>query len=41
VAGTDFNLMTFIEPEVWQELRPIMRGGWRGGGPPGTNATRR
>ena len=37
VAGQDFNLMTFIEPEVWQELRPIMRGGFRRGGPPGNN----
>lgn len=38
-AGTNFNLMTFIEPEVWRELRPVMRGGFRGGpdrggGPP-------
>lgn len=38
VAGQDFNLMTFIEPEVWQELRPIMRGGFRRGGPPDNNA---
>ena len=37
-AGEDFNLMTFVEPDVWRELRPVMRGGFRGGGgdrPPG------
>lgn len=32
-AGQDFNLMTFVEPEVWHELRPVMRGSFRGGGP--------
>lgn len=37
-AGEDFNLMTFVEPEVWQELRPVMRGGFRGGGPPPSGA---
>lgn len=41
VAGPDFNLMTFIEPEVWQDMRPIMRGGFRGGGPPGPDLPRR
>ena len=38
-AGPDFNLMTFVEPEVWQELRPVMRGGFRGGGPPPSGAS--
>jgi hypothetical protein len=33
-AGTNFNLMTFVEPEVWRELRPVMRGGFRGGPSP-------
>ncbi len=37
VAGNDFNVMTFIDPEVMYELRPIMRGGFRGGGGQGTN----
>lgn len=40
-AGTNFNLMTFVEPEVWRELRPLMRGGFRGGPPPGRALNRK
>ena len=35
VAGEDFNLMTFVDPTTMHELRPLMRGGFRGGGPGG------
>lgn len=34
-AGTNFNLNTFVDPELWREMRPLMRGGFRGGPPPG------
>ncbi len=35
VAGEDFNLMTFMDPTTMHELRPLMRGGFRSGGPGG------
>lgn len=34
-AGTNFNLNTFVDPELWRDMRPLLRGGFRGGPPPG------
>lgn len=34
-AGTNFSLNTFIDPDLVREMRPLMRGGFRGGPPPG------
>ena len=36
VAGEDFDLRTFVDPETMHDLRPLMRGGFRSrGGPEG------